>query len=156
MLWLAIALLAAAMLLCFLEILVVSWGAITALAVACAIGSCWAAFSVEGGSGTGWLFVALNLIGMLGSFLVSLKFFSQRLALKNSQVEEGGYQPVADLGNLLGKSGVAFTMLRPGGTALIDGRKIDVVASGGLIEKDSRVRVLAVEGTKVVVERETL
>jgi len=151
---LASALLVAALALCFFEVLVISFGMMTALALVCAGGSCWAAFrhSPE----AGWLFVFLNMAGMLAAFLVSLRFFSSRLALKKTQVEEGGYQPVVDTSGLAGKSGVAFTPLRPGGTALIDGQKVDVVAAGGFIDKDARVRVLSVEGTKVTVEREVL
>lgn len=154
MIILAIGLLVAAMLLCFLEIIVTSFGAMTALAVCCAIGSCWAAFRQD--STSGWVFIALNIVGMVTAFLISLRFFSKRLALPKSQTEEGGYVPVADLSNLVGKIGVAFTPLRPGGTAVIEDRKIDVVASGGFIEPNTRVRVLFVEGVKVVVERETL
>jgi membrane-bound serine protease (ClpP class) len=150
----AIGLLVAALVLCFLEILVVSFGAMTAAALACAGGSCMAAFAIS--ADAGWLFVVLNSVGIIASFVVSFRLFSDRLALRKSQVEDGGYQAVADLAGLAGKSGVAFTTLRPGGTALIDGRKIDVVASGGMIEKDVRIKVLSVEGTKVVVEREVL
>jgi membrane-bound serine protease (ClpP class) len=151
---LAIGLLVAAAALSFLEILVVSFGMMTVLALACAAGSCWSAFGV--GTGTGWVFVCLNIFGMTGAFLVSLKFFSSRLSLRKTQVEEGGYQTVANLGGLVGKTGVAFTTLRPGGTALIDGQKVDVVAFGGFIDKDARIKVLSVEGIKVVVEREVL
>jgi membrane-bound serine protease (ClpP class) len=154
LLTLAIGLLVAAMALCFLEILVVSFGAMTAAALACAGGSCWAAFAL--GPNTGWSFVVLNAVGMIASFVVSFRLFSNRLALRQSQVEDGGYQPVADLSGLAGKSGMAFTTLRPGGTALIDGRKVDVVAAGGMIEQHARIKVLTVEGTKVVVEREVL
>ena len=154
MLILASALLVAALALCFFEVLVISFGMMTALALACGAGSCWAAF--REGPDTGWLFVCLNIFGMVAAFVVSLRFFSARLALRKTQVEEGGYQPVANLGNLVGKTGVAFTTLRPGGTALIDGQKVDVVAFGGFIEKDARVKVLSVEGVKVVVEREVL
>jgi membrane-bound serine protease (ClpP class) len=152
---LAIGLLIAAVALCFLEILVISFGLMTALALACAVGSCWAAYSSESPDAV-WLFVFLNLAGMTAAFLVSFRFFSARLALSKTQVEEGGYQTTADLGSLVGKTGVAFTTLRPGGTALIDGQKVDVVASGGFIEKDARIKVLSVEGIKVVVEREVL
>ena len=155
MLTLAIALLVGAILLCFLELFIPSMGIITALGLACAAGSCWAAFTV--GAGTGWLFMGLNAVGVVGAFALAFKYMPRSpLALKKSQLEDGGYEPVEKVGDLVGKKGVAFTTLRPGGTALIDGRKVDVVASGGLIEKDARVKVLAVEGTKVVVEREVL
>jgi len=52
---------------------------------------------------------------------------------------------------LVGKSGVAFTQLRPSGTALINGNRVDVVTEGGLLEKGASVKVVAVEGMRVVV-----
>ena len=52
---------------------------------------------------------------------------------------------------LVGLSGVAFTQLRPSGTALIQGRRVDVVTEGGLVEKGTALRVVAVEGMRVVV-----
>lgn len=62
---------------------------------------------------------------------------------------------VGDLGvekpELLNQTGVAHTNLRPSGTALINGRRVDVVTEGSLIERGKPVRVVAIEGLKVVV-----
>jgi len=52
----------------------------------------------------------------------------------------------------LGKNGVAHTMLRPGGTATIGGERVDVVTEGQMIEKGTPVKVVHVEGNRVVVE----
>jgi len=94
---------------------------------------------------------------VVGAFALAFKYMPRSpLALKKSQLEDGGYEPVEKVGDLVGKTGAAFTTLRPGGTALIEGRKIDVVASGGFIERDARIKVIAIEGTKVTVEREVL
>jgi membrane-bound serine protease (ClpP class) len=54
---------------------------------------------------------------------------------------------------LVGKTGVARTHLRPAGTALIDDERIDVVADGERIDAGARVRVVAVRGNRVVVRR---
>lgn len=54
---------------------------------------------------------------------------------------------------LKGKSGRAVTPLRPAGTAVIEGKRVDVVAETGLIENDSLVNVVLVEGNRVVVRR---
>jgi membrane-bound serine protease (ClpP class) len=53
--------------------------------------------------------------------------------------------------DLLEKTGVAKTALRPSGTAVIDGERVDVVTEGNLIEPGTPVRVVAVEGLRVVV-----
>lgn len=54
---------------------------------------------------------------------------------------------------LLQKTGTAHTTLRPAGTALIENQRIDVVSEGTFIEKGSAIRVVAVEGARVVVRR---
>jgi membrane-bound serine protease (ClpP class) len=57
----------------------------------------------------------------------------------------------AEKPDLLNQSGTAFTQLRPSGTALIGGKRIDVVTEGGLIEKGPAIKVVAIEGMRVVV-----
>ena len=64
-------------------------------------------------------------------------------------------QTVGELGverpELINQSGVAHTTLRPSGTALLNGHRVDVVTEGSLIERGTPVRVVAVEGLKVIV-----
>lgn len=57
----------------------------------------------------------------------------------------------AEKPELLHKSGTAYTNLRPSGTALIEGKRVDVVTEGALIEKGAPVKVVAIEGMRVVV-----
>ena len=52
---------------------------------------------------------------------------------------------------LLNQTGTALTNLRPSGMALINGKRVDVVTEGAMIESGTTVRVLAVEGLRVVV-----
>ncbi len=54
--------------------------------------------------------------------------------------------------NLVGREGVAVTILRPSGVALIDDERIDVTADGEFIEKGTRIRVVEVDGPRIVVE----
>lgn len=54
-----------------------------------------------------------------------------------------------------GMRGVATTALRPIGVAEIDGRLTDVVADVGVIDPGTPVRVVRVEGFRVVVEEDT-
>ncbi len=54
--------------------------------------------------------------------------------------------------DLVGAVGVAHTPLRPSGTAVIDGRRLDVVTRGELISGKTPVRVVAVHGNRVIVE----
>lgn len=57
----------------------------------------------------------------------------------------------AERPELLHQTGVAFTQLRPSGTALINGQRVDVVTEGALLEKGTAVKVVATEGLRVVV-----
>ncbi|HEY8902705.1 MAG TPA: NfeD family protein [Chthoniobacterales bacterium] len=54
-------------------------------------------------------------------------------------------------GPAIGSEGVALTLLRPSGTALIDGRRVDVVTLGEFVEPGTEVLVTAVEGPRIVV-----
>jgi membrane-bound serine protease (ClpP class) len=53
--------------------------------------------------------------------------------------------------SLLGSTGVALTQLRPSGMASINGQRVDVVAETGLIERGTPIKVVQVEGVRVVV-----
>ena len=52
------------------------------------------------------------------------------------------------------QTGSTYTDLRPSGKAVIGEDRVDVVTEGAFIEKDRPVKVVAVEGKRVVV-RET-
>jgi len=60
----------------------------------------------------------------------------------------------ANLAGLVGMRGLAETDLRMAGKARIDGRLIDVVSESEYIDKGTPLRVLAVEGIRVVVVRD--
>ena len=46
---------------------------------------------------------------------------------------------------------LAHTPLRPSGTAVINGKRIDVVTEGPFVERGSPIKVVAIEGMRVVV-----
>jgi membrane-bound serine protease (ClpP class) len=52
---------------------------------------------------------------------------------------------------LLNGTGTALTQLRPSGTANINGQRVDVVTEGDLIERGAKIKVVAVEGARIVV-----
>ncbi len=55
------------------------------------------------------------------------------------------------LAQLVGKLGVAKTLMLPSGAVVIEGRTIDALSEGMSIEAGQRVRVVAVHGSRVVV-----
>ena len=92
------------------------------------------------------------LVGMffLVKYLPKSTAFN-KLVLSESEKAEHGFVSYPSEKDLVGKLGIAFTTLRPGGTAVIDGRRIDVVADSEYIDKEVKIKVLRVEGIKVVV-----
>ncbi|HSB54270.1 MAG TPA: NfeD family protein, partial [Gemmatimonadales bacterium] len=62
-----------------------------------------------------------------------------------------GYVSALPRGDLIGKAGVAATDLRPAGTAVVDGERIDVVTEGDYISSGARVEVVRAEGYRHVV-----
>lgn len=56
------------------------------------------------------------------------------------------------VGVSVGDQGVALSMLRPSGNAFLNGRHVDVVTQGLFVEAKTNIRVIAVEGARIVVE----
>ena len=92
------------------------------------------------------------LVGMffLVKYLPKSTAFN-KLVLSESEHAEKGFVSYPSDKDLVGKEGIAFTTLRPGGTAEINGRRIDVVAESEFITQGTKIKVVRVEGIKVVV-----
>lgn len=54
---------------------------------------------------------------------------------------------------LLGQIGEALTPLRPAGTILLDGRKMDVISEGELVEAGDVVEIIRHEGLRTIVRK---
>jgi len=55
------------------------------------------------------------------------------------------------LKNFMGREGRSVTALHPAGTAIIDGKRVDVVSRGEYIEKDRDLVVVDVTGNQIIV-----
>ena len=77
--------------------------------------------------------------------------FLNRLILTDATDAESGYTSFDDRSYLLGETAVTVTPLRPSGTIRYDDQRIDAVAEGSYIAGNVRVKVIHVEGTRVVV-----
>lgn len=77
---------------------------------------------------------------------------TKRMALKaDLSQREGGISFSHDYSALLGKEAETLTELMPGGKVELEGKKVDVVTGGEMVEKGRRVRVVKVEGNRIVV-----
>jgi membrane-bound serine protease (ClpP class) len=109
-------------------------------------------YTIDARLGTGLLFGSL-VFGML-AFWAWMKFFPQsrlgkKMFLQADASQWHGYDVAA--GKLLGAEGVAQSMLRPAGIAIIGGKRVDVVTRGEMIAPNCPVKVVTVEGNRVVV-----
>lgn len=69
---------------------------------------------------------------------------------------ESEYVSVDDMNFFVGKKGMALTVLRPAGTCDFNGVRLDVVTEGSFIEKGTTVKVIRVEGRRIIVTPITL
>jgi membrane-bound serine protease (ClpP class) len=95
-------------------------------------------------------------IMLLARFFPSLPIF-RRLVLATTESIGPSLEPKPATGLAVrpGMMGVARSILRPAGKAEIDGMLVDVVTDGEFLEPGAPVRVLAVEGSRVVVAFES-
>ncbi|MCF7808621.1 MAG: nodulation protein NfeD [Candidatus Marinimicrobia bacterium] len=91
-------------------------------------------------------------LGLLIKRMLKTKAW-QRISLATSETLGEGYSGSLGLEELVGKTGVAVTKLRPSGTALVDEKRIDVVTFGDFIEQDAEIVVKRIDGNRIVVEK---
>jgi membrane-bound serine protease (ClpP class) len=89
--------------------------------------------------------ILLAVIVGPAAFIAGIK----RMTLKSTL--EGGTSFANDYSVLAGKAGEALTDLRPGGLASLDGKKVDVVTNGELVSRGTPIKVIKVEGNRVIV-----
>ncbi|KKB43603.1 hypothetical protein QY96_00840 [Bacillus thermotolerans] len=92
--------------------------------------------------------IAMTL--MVKVFGKKMKFF-RKIILSDSTSTESGYVSNTNRSELLGKTGVTKTPFRPAGTAIIDEERIDAVTEGGFIAAGKRIKVVKVEGSRIVI-----
>jgi membrane-bound serine protease (ClpP class) len=72
--------------------------------------------------------------------------------LTTRSTKEKGYTSQEDKSKYLFQRGTAITVLRPAGIVRIGKERVDAVSNGSYIDRGVAVRVIEVEGTRVVVE----
>lgn len=101
--------------------------------------------------------VGIELAGSLVTVMASLKVFPEtrvgrKMILAATQTDQHAALPRPE--DLVGQEGVAHTVLRPSGTAVIDGNRLDVVAESGMIESGQPIKVIDVRGARIVVREQ--
>ncbi len=96
------------------------------------------------------IFGALIALILLFRLMIKTEFW-QKLTSPEGQKEEKGYSTSIGLEEFVGKKGVAETDLHPAGWAYVDSKRISVVCEGSFIDKGSQVKIISVDGNRVVV-----
>ncbi|WP_246940475.1 NfeD family protein [Bacillus pinisoli] len=100
------------------------------------------------------------LIAFLVCIIVSVLLFKvfgkkvklfDRLILKDSTHTDQGYVSTVNRIDLIGREGKALTPLRPSGTAVFADEYVDVVTEGVYLAENTSVKIVKVEGARVVV-----
>ncbi len=134
------------------EVILPSGGVLTILAIGLFGYSLYTVFT-DISMGVGMVFVVADILILPVVMIAGLKLLAYSpVTLRKSLKKTGGVSSQSEkLGSYLGKTGKTINSLRPSGTALIEGRRVDVVSGGEFIEKQKSVMVIAVEGNRVVV-----
>lgn len=137
------------------EALFPSLGLLSIGAAIALISAVSAAFAVDTATGVAFLIadaIAAPLALGLGMKVFPKTPMGKRMVSSGLSFESSAATDERDLG-ILGHDGEVVSPLRPAGLARIDGRRVDVVSRGELIEVGEPIRVVSVEGNRVVVAR---
>ena len=103
------------------------------------------------------IFLAVILIMVIIEWVIFVKHkkrkipFLNRLILNDATDKESGYTSFDDRSHLVGEIAVTHAVLRPSGTIRLGDERIDAVAEGSYIPSDVKVKIIFVEGTRIVV-----
>ena len=102
------------------------------------------------------LSIAIIITTLVAIVMIKLGFKSKLLGkviLTNSLDSDKGYLSTDTMSALINLEGVSLTELRPSGFIIIDSQKYDALAESGYISKDTPIKVVRIEGSKIFVRR---
>jgi len=107
-----------------------------------------------------FIVIIASFSSLVSSFFLTKKLFAGHtmfgdLALLSTQQSDEGFKAAdAHYNDMIGKSGNAYTILRPAGKIEIDGEVFDAVADSGYIEKGEKVVVRGYENAQLIVRKD--
>ncbi len=99
------------------------------------------------------MILAFVLVLPVVKFLPKSKAFRKLILETEEKTQDGFRSSPEDYAQYLGQTGKAISTLRPAGIGIFDHKRLDVVAEGEFIEKDSPIKVVKVEGYKILVRK---
>ena len=101
----------------------------------------------------GHLFLGITVVSITTTVIWFIKYFpNTKMGRQLASTSTVGNLGI-DFTDLINQTGMAYTDLRPSGKATIGDQRLSVVTEGSFIEKDNSVKVIAVEGNRVVVRK---
>lgn len=158
--FLAILLLLLSMVLLFCEVLIPSGGLLffgSMVALGCAVWSAWSAWWYPSPV-LFWTFVMGALVLMPSSVMAAIQVWPHTPMGKKLEppTTEEVTPYVAEqqrLAQLVGMEGQTVTPLNPAGLVLVQGERIHCFSEGMIVERGTTVRVLAVQGNRILVRQ---
>lgn len=113
-------------------------------------------FLTLGGNMVAVTLLSISLALAVVVFLLILKFLPSsrlwaKMVLNESENSQAGFSSSRDYSSYLGREGIVVSLLRPAGMMMIDGEQIDVVSEGQYIEPGTKVKVVSINGSRIVV-----
>ena len=149
--WVEIALAISGLVLMAVELFTPGFG-IFGLAGIAAFGA--AIFLAAPSAGLAWRYLMWTTIASAFVLFALIRAVSKRglgKVLTLSDTARDWSAQAEDRSRLVGREGVSLTVLRPAGTAVFDDKRLDVVSEGEFISAGVPVRIIRVEGTRIVV-----
>jgi len=95
-----------------------------------------------------------GLIGLVLLFrLMTKTTFWNKLTAPGLEKAEAGFSTSIGLESFINAEGTAQTDLRPSGWVIVNEKRIFVVSEGDFIDQNSQIRIMSVEGNRVVVRK---
>lgn len=100
-------------------------------------------------------FIVADIILIPAAIYIGLKLLVKSPATLNKTLskESGVVSQSPELEKYMGLTGESATDLRPSGTAVIEGKRLDVVTRGEYLEKSSKIIVLSITGNQIIVAK---
>jgi membrane-bound serine protease (ClpP class) len=140
-----------------LEIFVPSGGVLGFLSIGTILASIVIAF-YQRGAEVGFIFLLIAAVAVPTTLVFGFRWWphtpmGKRLLLDAPTAEEVlPDTPIKRLRELVGKTGLAKTVMLPAGAIEVDGQTIDAISAGMPIEVGQHVRIVDVRGNRVVVQ----
>lgn len=149
--WVEVALAVSGLVLLAVELFTPGFGIFGVAGIAAFAG---AIFLAAPSAGLAWQYLMWTTLALAFVLVALIRAISQRglgKALTLSDTARGWFAQAEDRSRLVGREGVSLTVLRPAGTAVFGDQRLDVVTEGEFVPAGVPVRIIRVEGTRIVV-----